>query len=116
VETETGFLGEIQAVSATLNSDLSKIQAAQAAIVELDPSADDYSAQVAQYSKQIAALSNDLSIQQGRLLGLAIRVQSADITSQNPDLAASREELLSELKLLASGATIRSNDLRPTSV
>ena len=116
METETGFLGEIQAVSATLNSDLSKIQAAQAAVVALDPAADDYSAQVSQYSKQIAALSSDLSIQQGRLLGLAIRVQSADITSQNPDLAAAREELLTELNLLASGATIPSGDLRPASV
>jgi hypothetical protein len=115
-QEDVGYVEEIKSVSTKLNSDLSGIQAAQAAVVALDPSADDYSVQVSQYSKQIAALSSDLSVQQGKLLALAIKVQSADITSQNPDLAAARDELLTELKLLASGATIPSLDLRPASV
>ena len=115
-QEDVGFREQIQSVSAKLNSDLAAIQAAQAAVVKLDPTATDYTTQVSEFAKQIAALSSDLSIQQGRLLGLAIRVQSADITSRNPDLSAAREELLTELNLLASGATIPSGDLRPASV
>jgi phage host-nuclease inhibitor protein Gam len=115
-QEDVGFREQIRGVSAKLNSDLAAIQAAQAAVVKLDPTATDYTTQVSEYAKQIAALSSDLSVQQGQVLALAIRVQSADLSTQNPDLVGAREELLAELGFLASGSTISSNDLRPASV
>jgi len=115
-EDANRYLSDIRSVSLKLREDQTEISNLQVALAALDPSASDYAAVRSSYTDRVASLTSDLTVQEGKLLAYAVRVQSANLSDQNPALLEAKQELLSELERLASGSTIPSNDLRPVSV